>query len=123
MVDKTLIREIRRATKTDTLQEALVFRQKIRGAARDASSPEITRRYNELLKTHGRVIVALITAATIYTQRDHHNDKYIAWAEEIIKNWFNRPSDFYGYTIVDDLHPLRIEEYAGSFIAVTTDRS
>ena len=42
-------------------------------------------------------------------------------AGEVLKLWTNRPGDIPCLYIHDNLHPSRIEEYAGSFIRLTTE--
>lgn len=121
-LDKTFSREISRISNGDGSREAkFAFLKKVREANKALSTPEVRRTYNDCIKRFGRVPVAICTAATIINRCDRLNDGPVNWAHDVLKLWTNRPADLCCAHIDDNLHPTRIEEYAASFIKVTTE--
>lgn len=121
-LDRTLSREIKalngdgeRADRFDTLR-------KVRAAVKDLSTPEVMNRFDDCIKSHGRAVVALCVASTIYSRRDRLDDYGLDWARSVLNLWTNKfPSYIDTANIDDGLHPTRIFEYAGSFIRLTTE--
>jgi len=60
-------------------------------------------------------------AVTVWERRDRLESRTVRWAIEVLELWTNRPPDTRCLYIGDNLHPSRIEEYAGSFIKLTTE--
>ena len=77
--------------------------------------------FSDIVKKYGRVSVAICVAATILDRQDRLEYVSVQWAHEVMKLWTNRPGGPNCVLINDGLHPTRIEEYAGSFIRLTTD--
>lgn len=121
-LDKTFAREISKISNGDGSREAkFAFKKTVQEVKRALSTPEVREKFTEYMKQYGRVPVAICTAATIIDRRDRLEwDSYL-WALEVMKLYTNAPGDK-GFAIIEDgLHPTRIEEYAGSFIRLTTE--
>lgn len=121
-LDRTFTREISKVANGDGSREAkFAFLPKVREANKVLSTPDVMHTYDDCIKRFGRVPVAICTAATIVSRCDRLNDSSVRWAREVLKLWTNRPTDLCCAHIDDKLHPTRIEQYAGSFIRVTTE--
>lgn len=121
-LDRTFVREVKKTANGDGSREArFAFLNPAKEAARKMSTPEVMREFNDILKEYGRAIVGLCVAVTVLERRDRLNDSTVLWAMEVLKLWTNRPRDTLYLCIHDNLHPSRIEEYAGSFIKLTTE--
>lgn len=119
-LDVELAREISRYTTNDGSRESILrIRKELRACKSAMSSPEVMTQYAEYAKAFGRVPVAICTACTILERTKRLNSWSVKWAISVIAacRMNLNTADF----MVDDgLHPLRIEEYAASFIRLTT---
>ena len=79
------------------------------------------REFDGILREYGRATVGLCVAVTVWERRDRLESRTVRWAIEVLELWTNRPPDTRCLYIGDNLHPSRIEEYAGSFIKLTTE--
>lgn len=121
-LDRTFAREVKKAANGDGSREArFAFLNPAREAARKMSTPEVMREFGNVLKEYGRAAVGLCVAVTVWERRDRLDDSTTRWAMEVLKLWTNRPGDTLCLYIHDNLHPSRIEEYAGSFVKLTTE--
>lgn len=121
-LDRTFAREVKRAANGDGSREArFAFLNPAKEAARKLSTPNVRREFDGILREYGRAVVGLCLAVTIWERRDRLERRTVRWAEEVLKLWTNRPPDIRTLYIGDNLHPSRIEEYAGSFIKLTTE--
>lgn len=120
-LDKTFAREIEKQANGDGSREAkFAFKKKVEETARALSTPKVLEVFNDCLKKYGRVPVAICVAETIIERRDRLEWRSYMWAIEVMRLYTNAPSDKMFAYIDDGLHPSRIEEYAGSFMRVTT---
>lgn len=121
-LDRTFSRKISKVANGDGSREAkFAFLAKVREANKALSTPDVMRTYDDCIKRFGRAPVAICTAATVINRCDRLNDGPVRWAREVLKLWTNRPADLCCGHIDDNLYPTRIEQYAGSFIRVTTE--
>ena len=122
-LDETFAREIKKQANGDGSREAkFAFKKKVCAACDDLSNPSVMENFNSCMSKHGRVPVSICLAMTILKRADRLEKNSVDWAREVMKLYTNAPLDrFYGY-IDDNLHPSRIEEYAGSFIRLTTEQ-
>lgn len=118
-LDRALASEIRKAAngcKEKETRTALM--QKLRKAKEKLSTPEVMRTFGDALKECGRVPVAICVAVTINKRRNRLRAQTVRWAEAVLKLWGKSSDSAY---IDDNLHPTRIEEYAGAFMQLTTE--
>lgn len=121
-LDRTFVREIEKVANGDGSREArFAFLKPARSAAKKLSTPSVMNEFNQILQEYGRATVGLCVAVTIHERRDRLLTHTVRWAEEVLKLWSNRPHDILDLAIDDNLHPTRIEQYAGSFIKLTTE--
>lgn len=121
-LDRTFAREVKRAANGDGSREArFAFLNPAKEAARKLSTPNVRREFDGILREYRRAVVGLCVAVTVWERRDRLERRTVRWAEEVLKLWTNRPPDIRTLYIGDNLHPSRIEEYAGSFIKLTTE--
>ena len=121
-LDGTFAREIEKTTNGDGSREArFAFLNPARDAAKRLSTPNVRNDFDDVLREYGRATVGLCVAVTVWERRDRLESRTVRWAEEVLKLWTNRPHDNLCLFINDGLHPTRIEEYAGSFIKLTTE--
>lgn len=121
MLDRELAKEIRKANGDGGREAKFELLGQIRAACRDLSNPDVCRRFDEILKKHGRVPVAICIAVTAVERKDRLNRWIVDWGRDVLVLWTNRPGDILTAYIDDGLHPSRIEEYAGAFVRVTTE--
>ena len=120
-LDRTCAREISKAANECESREARrTFMGRVRAAKEKLSTPEVQRTFGDALKECGRVPVAICVAATIIKRRDRLRAQTVRWAEAVLKLWTKNPDSAY---IDDNLHPTRIEEYAGAFMRLTTEEA
>ncbi len=100
--------------------EVIIDAARVRAAKEKLSTPEVQRTFGDALKECGRVPVAICVAATIIKRRDRLRAQTVRWAEAVLKLWTKNPDSAY---IDDNLHPTRIEEYAGAFMRLTTEEA
>lgn len=121
-LDRTFAREIKKTANGDGSREArLAFLNPAKEAAKKLSTPNVRREFDDILREYGRATVGLCVAVTVWERRDRLESRTARWAMEVLKLWTNRPGDIFCLYIYDNLHPSRIEEYAGSFIRLTTE--
>lgn len=121
-LDRTFAREVKKAANGDGSREArLAFLNPAREAAKRLSTPIVMREFDDIIREYGRATVGLCVAVTVWERRNRLERRTVRWAEEVLKLWTNRPHDTLCLFINDGLHPTRIEEYAGSFIKLTTE--
>ena len=121
-LDRTFAREVKKAANGDGSREArFAFLNPAKEAARKLSTPNVMREFDGILREYGRATVGLCVAVTVWERRDRLESRTVRWAMEVLKLWTNRPPDTRCLYIGDNLHPSRIEEYAGSFIKLTTE--
>lgn len=121
-LDRTFAREFKKAANGDGSREArFAFLNPAKEAARKLSTPNVMREFDGILRDYGRATVGLCVAVTVWERRDRLESRTVRWAIEVLELWTNRPPDTRCLYIGDNLHPSRIEEYAGSFIKLTTE--
>ena len=121
-LDRTFAREVKNAANGDGSREArFAFLNPAKEAARKLSTPNVMREFDGILREYGRATVGLCVAVTVWERRDRLESRTVRWAMEVLELWTNRPPDTRCLYIGDNLHPSRIEEYAGSFIKLTTE--
>lgn len=123
-LDRTLARDIKKQANGDGSREAkFAFIEKVRGASKMMSTPEVQRgKFDETIKTYGRVAVAVCVAATLYQRRERLDFWEFYWATEVLSLWTNKTAHGIEDACIEDgIHPTRICEYAGSFIQLTTE--
>lgn len=121
MLDKELAKEVRKANGGECREAKFKLLAQIKAAKRDLSRTDVRDHFNEILKYHGRVPVAICVAVTAVMREDRLNRWIVDWGREVLGLWTNRPNDFSVALIEDGLHPSRIEEYAGNFVKGTTE--
>lgn len=121
-LDQTFVQEITKVANGNGSREArFAFLKPAREAAKKLSTPNVMYEFDNILRAYGRVTVGLCVAVTIHARRDRLLNHTVRWAEEVLKLWTNRPHLGLGLEIDDNLHPTRIEEYAGSLIKLTIE--
>ena len=121
-LDGTFAREIEKTANGDGSREArFAFLNPARDAAKRLSTPNVRNDFDDVLREYGRATVGLCVAVTVWERRDRLESRTVRWAEDVLKLWTNRPHDTLCLFINNGLHPTRIEEYAGSFIKLTTE--
>lgn len=125
-LDQTFSKEIQRVANGDGSRDAQwAFRSTVLLAQEMLSTPKVRTLFDRCIKTYGRVPVAICVAVTIIVRHERLEPKSYQWALEVMRLWTNRPSkpirEFWFAVIDDGLHPTRIEEYAGSFMRLTTE--
>lgn len=119
--DSELVKEIRRANGDGTRAAGLELLRKVKAAKADLSSPDVREHFDDILKKHGRVPVAICVGVTAVLRADDLNRWIVDWGRDVLQQWAYRPFDLTVALIEDNLHPSRIEEYAGGFVRATTD--
>lgn len=121
-LDRTFVREIKKVANGDGSREArFAFLNPAREAAEKLSTPDVMREFDSVLREYGRVAVGICVAVTVWERRNRLLRKTVYWAAEVLKLWTNKPGNTLSLYIRDNLHPCRIEEYAGSLIKLTTE--
>lgn len=116
-LDRTLAREIKALNGDGSREARFETLRKVRSASRDLSTPGVRDSFFDALKAHGRAVIALCVASTLYLRRERLDGWGFDWARDVLDLWTNRaPSALDTARIDDGLHPTRICEYAGSFI-------
>lgn len=123
-IDKELSREIKAANGNGSREAKFALLRRVKAANRALSSPSVVSDFNDIIKKHGRVPVALCVAGTLYARRDRIDGWGFEWAESILKLWTNRPPSYIQITNIDDgLHPTRICEYAAPFMRLVVENN
>lgn len=122
-LDREFAREVRKVANGDGSREAKFdFIKKVKETRKKLSTPEVRRTFGECIKEYGRVPVAICVAATIIERRDRLGTHAVRWATSVLELWTNKPFSGISFAYINDnLHPTRIEEYAGEFIRLTTE--
>ena len=121
-LDRTLAKEIKALNGDGSREARFDTLRRVEAARKDLSTPEVRDRFNDCIRKHGRAVVAICVAATLYTRRERLDRWGLKWALEALECWTNRGQSFVDRSYIDDqLHPTRICEYAGSFIRATTE--
>lgn len=121
MLDRELAKEIRKANGDGSREAKIKLLGRVKVAAADLSTPDVYTNFDEILKKHGRVPVAICVGVTAVMRADRLNSWIVDWGRDVLALWTNRPGNIaWGY-IDDNLHPCRIEDYAGDFVRVTTE--
>lgn len=118
-IDRTLAAEIKKANGDGSREAKFDFLHKIIAVKNELSTPDVMQRFNDCFKSHSRAAIAVCLAATIQSRRDRLDPETVEWADAVMKLWTNRPRSVDRVVIEDNLHPTRIEEYAGEFIRLT----
>jgi len=120
-LDEVFAREVKKTANGDgSREDRFSFLKKAREAAGKMSSPNVMREFDSILREYGRATVGLCVAVTIWERRGRLSRKSVYWAIEVLKLWTNRPADPLTLYIGDNLHPSRIEEYAGELVRNTS---
>lgn len=122
-VDHELLREVRTFAKNDgTREQFRPIRLKLEECLLALSMPEVMYNFDDTLRKHGRAAVAILLACTLAERYDRLEGHNAWWAREVLDAaklpQRYRPED---YSIIDNLHPTRIFEYAGEFFKLTSE--
>lgn len=121
-LDRTFSAELRKLNGDGGRDAKFATLKRVKEAKRSLSTPEVICNFNECVKVHGRSIVALCVASTLYCRKERIDSWGYDWAKEVISLWTNRGGCFLEEANIDDgLHPTRICDYAKSFIKLTTE--
>ena len=120
-LDRELAKEIRKANGDGSREVKFELLRKVKAADADLSTPNVMERFDEILCKYGRVPVAICVGVTAAMREDRLNRWIVDWGREVLTLWTNRPHDISVALIEDNLHPSRIEEYAGGFVRATTE--
>lgn len=122
-LDRTFSRELSKLANGDGSREAKFdFLTKARAARKALSTPEVMRgAFDDAVKEYGRVAVGVCLAVTIWERRDRLTDRAVQWARAVLEVWTNRPANMLTVYINDNIHPTKIEVYAGEFMRLTTE--
>ena len=122
-LDKCFAQELRKMANGDGSREAkFAFKKIVEKACKELSTPTVPYTFSETIKKYWRIPVAVCFAVTIYERRDRLKNKTVSWAKAVLDMWKNRNFNSLLFAYIDDnLHPTRIEEYAGNFIKATTE--
>lgn len=122
-LDRTFSRELSKLANGDGNREAKFdFLTKARAARKALSTPEVMRgAFDDAVKEYGRVAVGVCLAVTIWERRDRLTDRAVQWARAVLEVWTNRPANMLTVYIDDNIHPTKIEVYAGEFMRLTTE--
>lgn len=122
-LDSTFEKEIRKIANGDESREArFAFLRSAKEATRKLSTANVRNDFSKILSEYGRVTIGLCVAVTVQERKDRLSENTVRWANAVLKLWTNRPNDIFCLAIHDNLHPTRIEEYAGSFIRLTSEQ-
>lgn len=123
-VDKELLREVRAFAKNDGTKETFrPIRLKLKECRKALSTPQVMYNFGETICEHGRAAVAILLACTLIERYERLDGHYAWWAREIL-DAAKLPERYYKrgeISIIDDLHPTRIFEYAGEFFKLTSE--
>ena len=120
-IDRSLANEIKKANGDGSREAKFAFLHKAVEAKKELSTPAVREHFSDCFKHHDRAAIAICVAATVLDRKDRLERTTVEWATEVMKLWTNRTPSTDRVVIEDGLHPTRIEEYAGSFIRLTTE--
>lgn len=118
-VDRTLAKEIKAANGDGGREAKFAFLAKVRGVEKELSNINAREIFDTLFGRYPRAAIAVCVASTIIQREDRLSSRSVEWARSVMSHWTNRPLTL--PCINDNLHPSRIEEYAGSFIRLTSE--
>ena len=122
-VDRELLREVRAFAKNDgTKEQFRPIRLKLEECRKALSTPEVMYNFDDTLCKHGRAAVAILLACTLIEREYRLDGHYAWWARDVLDAaklpLGYRPEE---HSIIDDLHPTRIFEYAGELLRLTSE--
>lgn len=121
-LDRTFSAELRKLNGDVGRDAKFATLKRVKDAKRSLSTPDVIYNFDECVKVHGRSIVALCVASTLYLRRERINFWGYEWAKEVIALWTNRGCCSLDDANIDDgLHPTRICDYAELLIILTTE--
>ncbi len=118
-LDRSFKNEIKKLNGNGSREAKFENLKVVRAAVKELSTPDAIRDFGEILRKYGRAVVSVCVAATLVCRRDRISGSTLNWAQEVLKLWINRPGSIDQFAIRDNLHPSRIEEYAGALIKYT----
>lgn len=122
-VDRELLREVRAFAKNDgTKEQFRPIRLKLDECRKALSTPEVLYSFDDVLRIHGRAAVAILLACTLIEREWRLDGHYAWWAHEVL-DAAKLPARYKPeeHSIIDDLHPTRIFEYAKDFFRLTSE--
>lgn len=120
-IDKTLIKEIKKLNGDESRDAGFAMMALLKDAKRTLSRPEVIDVFDETVRIHGRAVVAVCVAATLYVRRERIGEWGLKWAKEVLASWTTKtPSRIEDVQIVDNLHPTKICAYAEDFMRLVT---
>ena len=121
-LDRTLAKEINGLNGDRSRDAKFALLAKIDAAAKDMSNPNIAGSFDKMLGKHGRAVVAICVASTLWTNKERLDNWQIKWAMQVLDEWKLKPMSGVERAVINDgLHPTRICEYAGAFINFTSE--
>lgn len=123
-LDRTLVREIKRLVGDGSKEAKIEMLKKIDAANRELAGAAARTEFYNVLKKHGRAVVAVAVACTLRNRWERLDGWGINWALKVLDLlpfvWTQSNMD--RATIKDHaLHPTAICTYAGDFIKLTTE--
>jgi hypothetical protein len=118
MLDKTFIKEIKKAANGDGSREyRIAFYKELR-----TISAVLTNRYkfNDCIKEYGRAKVAFCVACTIIQDINRHESPQIMWAHEVMNLWTNRVPELSISAATINIHPAILSDNSYFLRQVTT---
>lgn len=120
VLDREFEQEVRKTANGDGSREyKFAFWKQVRAAKEELSNTKAAELFDECVRKHGRVIIALCVAETLIARKDRLDNAEYGWALKVIDLWTNKPRDISGAAIDDGIHPTRILDYAGDLIKIT----
>jgi len=116
---KDFTQELNQANGNGTPEARYAFLNTARAAARELSATSVMEKFDGILEKYGRAAVAVCVAVTIDRRRNRVEPRTVQWAVAVLSIWQGRPSVYSGLYINDQLHPSKVEQYAGDFIRST----
>lgn len=121
-LDRDFAREVKKqANGEGSREDRFRFLRTARAACAELSTTRARTVFPDVLRKYGRAAVAVCVAATVVAREDRLEPSTVRWGREVLTLWTNRPATLATVRIEDNLHPSRIEEYAGEFIRLTTE--
>ena len=118
MLDKTFVKEIKKAANGDDSREyRIAFYKELRQISIALSN---RYKFDDCIKEYGRAKVALCVACTIIQDINRHESPQIIWAFEVMKLWTNRVSELSISATTINIHPAILSENSYFLRQVTT---
>jgi len=121
-LDKTFVCEVRKAAGDGSREAKFKLIRRVTEACSALSSPEVRTNFNSVLRTYGRVPVAICVAATLEARKERLDYWGLEWAREVLAllpGW--TPGNKERAHIEDGIHPTAICHYARDLIKFTMD--